>query len=321
MPTTRVRTYSGTMSHVFTAKKALTRLLALGAAAAILGSLAACSTTTAAPSTDTQPETKQATPAEAETDSEFCQAMDGIENDLALLKMSAAPGDPEKFAAQTAIAAERFSSVAPPDSIAGSWSYLGDFFSMANEALEGVDVTNEADLEEALNFDGEDAFAMVIQLPGQSEAVGLFVQETCGLDLGIVPPAMANVCDAFDQSDLDSIFTAGIPEGENRPWGDGVVECYWEDDQGNEVGAVVGPAERLKSEILQNVETVDSVKVDGVTIQVFDGAVGPLRAAGGRTAMAQVADTGVMVSVRTGDSSVEAEKAVALVSLVSSKLS
>lgn len=302
-----------------TAHAVMRRSLTVGLAAALLASVSACGAQDTASQAEGQGGS-QGSPATGEQlGDDFCDAVQGIEHDLAMLDMTDWGDDPQAFVAQISTAAERFSGSEPPEPIAASWELLGEFFTMADDALQGVEVTGEDDLRQALRFEDEEAFAMVIQFPGHAETVGVFVQENCGVDLGIVPPAIANVCDALDPIHLGSVFDA-VPEGEHRRWGEGVVECFWNDEQGNEVGVVVGPAASIRPDLLDGQNPIDHVQVDDGSIEVYDGALGPLRAAAGRTAAIDVEGSTVMASVRTGDAPAEAMKAIALADLVSIEL-
>lgn len=245
----------------------------------------------------------------------FCESVDGIERDLALANLTEIE-DPAEYPDRVSSAAERFASVEPPAEIASSWQRVSDFFTTTDEALRDVEVRTEEDLEQALSLEGEEAFGMVLTLPGQAEAVGLYVQETCQVDLGIAAPAVADVCAAVDAAHLQSVFDNGVPEGEHRPWGNGTVECMWSDGD-REVGVVVMPAQAMRSDLLDGMSPLESVAMGGeAPIDVYDGAFGPLRAAGGRTAATVVGDTGVLASVRSGDPRAEADKAIALVGLL-----
>ena len=325
------------MVRFVSARTATSRAVVSGIAVALVASLTACGgadgttekgdtensatedATTGEDSTpvaDGEPESATSSPAGQAPDDEVCAALEGIEDDLAILQSDLSTDDPQAFVAQVSVAAERFAATEPPAPVAPSWEALADFFTMTDEALQGVEITTEDDLTEALRFDDEQAFAMVIQFPGHAEAVGAYLQETCDIDLGIVPPAIADVCDALDPAHLGSVFDA-VPAGENRRWGHGVVECFWADDSGNEVGVVVGPTEALRRDLLDDQEPVDYVETGGSTVEVYDGALGPLRSAAGRTAATDVKESTVMASVRTGDATAEQLKAIALADLVS----
>src|SRR5690606_28802918 len=121
------------------------------------------------PVADGEPESATPSPAGQAADDEVCAAGEGIEDDLAILQSDLSTDDPQAFVAQVSVAAERFAATEPPAPVAASWEALADFFTMTEEALQGVDITTEDDLTEALRFDDEQAFAMVIQLPGSSE--------------------------------------------------------------------------------------------------------------------------------------------------------
>lgn len=312
----------------------LPRATGVCAALALLGLLgSACSDsgTQAGGTTETQTETGDETQtetgdeAQAETGGEstasgFCSHIDGIGAELALVNMTETE-DAAAVPDLVSSAAERFSTVEPPEQIRQSWQRVGEFFMLADEALAGVDVNSAADIEDALQFEGEEDFAMVLTLPGQMELVGAFVQEECGVDLGITAPVVTDVCSLVDTVHLTSVFPNGtVPEGENMPWGQGSVECTWDDSDGHEVGIVVLPASTMESDLLSGQEPIETSNFDDIEIGVYDGAIGPFRAASGRTAAAVIDDTGVMVSVSGEDSNAEANKAIALVGLVAAEL-
>jgi len=280
----------------------------MGLLALMLGAATACGSSASSPDGKS--------PTEAGPDAQFCRTVDGIEADLELLDLARWDEEAQRFASQVATASERFSTTKAPESIAEAWDSLRDFFAMTDQALEGVDVTKADELRQALRFDGDDAFAMMLRLPGEAETVGLFIQDACEVDLGIEPPAITNVCETLDPTHLGSVFDGSVPDGEHRNWGVGVVECFWDDGDGKEIGVVVGPAESMRDDVLQNATVVDQIKTADGTIEVYDGALGPLRAAAGRTAAIEAKGTAVVASARTGDTSAEAQKAVALVELV-----
>lgn len=320
------------ISRTTISRRTVARSLTWGVAIVLVGAAAGCgteeptrTTTTDQSQSPTEPGSDPtadpaAADSDASTDDDFCANVDGIADDLDLLIATEAD-DPAQFPEQIAAAADRFSRIEPPEQIAASWQALGDMFAMTDEALEGVEVTSEDDIEQALSFDDDEAaFAMVIQLPGNVDSVGVFVQDACGVDLGFEPPAIANVCDVMDPVHLESVFEAAVPEGEHRPWGGGTVECMWDDEQGNEVGVVVLPAEAMHRDLLHDKDAMETVAFDDATIEVYDGAFGPLRGAGGRTAVLVVDDTGVLASVRGGDDAAAAQKAIALVGMVATEL-
>lgn len=295
----------------------------LAAAAVLLLPLAGCGTDEDPRADDQSGSSGSPSPVAAGEDAggEFCEAVAGIGDDLSVSDLTADwKADPQEYVTKLSTAAQRFSTVEPPESIAASWQALGEFFSMADTALAGVDATSAEAVEQALKFDDEDAFAMVLMLPGQAETVGAFVQDECGVDLGIEAPVVANVCDALDPSHLGSVFGDAVPAGENRRWGNGVVECMWDDRDGTEVGIVIGPADALRPDLLQGQGPIDVVQTGDAPIDVYDGALGPLRAASGRTAVTEVGGTAVLASVRTGDMDADSLKAIALAGLVADDL-
>jgi hypothetical protein len=296
--------------------------LALTAATVLMLPSAGCGTDEESRAGDRSGANGSSSPAAGEASGgEFCKAVAGIEDDLSVLDLTAGwKADPQGYVKRLSTAAERFSTVEPPAPIVQPWRALGKFFSMANTALDGVDATRPEAIEQALKFNDEEAFSMVLLLPGQGETVGAFVQEKCGVDLGIKSPAVANVCDALDPSHLGSVFGDAVPTGENRRWGKGVVECVWDDRDGTEVGIVVGPADALRPDLLQGKEPIDTVRTGGAATDVYDGALGPLRAASGRTAVTEVGGTAVLASVRTGDMNADGSKAVALAGLMAKVL-
>lgn len=77
------------------------------------------------------------------------------------------------------------------------------------------------------------------------------------------------------------------------------------------------PDEALRRDLLDGQDPVDYVETGGSTVEVYDGALGPLRSAAGRTAATDVKESTVMASVRTGDATAEQLKAIALADLVS----
>lgn len=322
MPDRRWAPNLAPMKKLMLTRTSVARSLSVCAAVVLLGSVAACGGGEPTEEPDSGPEASAASaPSSTEGDAAggFCEQVDGIGEDLALLKLDEMD-DPAGFPGRVSQAAARFAGVEPPEQIAESWQRVGDFLALADEALRDVEVTNEADIEQALNLEGEAAFAMVLLLPGQVEAVGVYVQETCQVDLGITPPAIGDVCAVLDPVHLQSVFDGGVPEGENRRWGEGTVECTWDDGDDHQVGVVVMPAGAMNRDLLDGASQVDTVQMDGSAIDVYDGAFGPFRAAGGRTAATVVGDTGVLASVRTGDAQAEALKAVALVGLVATDL-
>lgn len=305
------------MNRLMLTRTYVARSLPVCAAALLVGAIAACGDDEPTGGPEAPPESNAPSPAGGGSGGEFCDSVDGIGDDLALLELTQID-DPAQFPDRVSRAAERFTGTEPPAPIAASWRHVSDFFTTADEALRDVEVTTEEDIEQALNLEGEESFAMVLMLPGQAETVGLYVQDECQVDLGITPPAVDNVCAAVDVAHLQSVFDGDVPEGEHRPWGDGTVECMWDDGNDREVGVVVMPADAMRSDLLDGMSPLEgeSVQMGSGTIDVYDGAFGPLRAASGRTAATVVGETGVLASVRTGDTSAEAQKAVALVGLV-----
>lgn len=277
------------------------------------------SSTTAALPTDTStPPVTSPTPAQA---TGFCDDMAGIDADLAIANFSMDwTSSPQGYIEAVNTAAERFSTVAAPPDVEDEWTTVREFFAMAATALDGVDPSDGAALEAALRFNDDEAFVLVIQAPGLSEAVGVYVQEECGMDLGLQAPAISNVCEALDPSHLSSVFGDTLPRGDNRRWGEGVVECVWDDGASAEVGIVVGPLVATLPELVQGQEPIDTVDGGDISIDVYDGALGPLRSASGRTAVTDNGATAVITSVRTGDDQADALKAVALVGLMADLL-
>ncbi len=251
----------------------------------------------------------------------ICDEAESIGHDLALVDFAADwTNDPQGYVDGMTAAMDRFAAIEPPAAVADSWATLDAFFSMAGSALVGVDATDPTAVEDALRFEGEDAFTMVLVLPGQVETVGVFLQDECGIDLGIEPPVIANVCETLDPAHLDSVFETSTPRGDHRRWGMGVVECMWDDRDGTEVGIVVGPGAVIRADVLQGQAPIDTVAFDGGSIDIHEGALGPLRAASGRTAVTDVGATAVLASVRSGDVDADTLKAIALVGLVADDL-
>src|SRR5690625_4371915 len=221
------------MSRLIAPARTLRSAFILGASLTLVAGTAGCASQPPAGS-DSQPTT---TPTTTELQPEesgdaFCADVAGIGEDLAVADLSADwTLDPQGYVNATVTAAERFASVETPGGIADAWDFLGEFFAMAASALEGVDSTDATAIEEALRFDDEDAFTMVLRLPGHAEPVGVFVQDECGIDLGIKPPVITNVCEAVDPIHLDSVFGESTIQSENRRWGQGVVECMWDDGE------------------------------------------------------------------------------------------
>lgn len=270
---------------------------------------------------DNEPDPPDADTYSGETaTSGFCADVDGIGEELLVANYTNdGSSDPQGFVDTVAAGAQRFASVEPPTAIAGSWAVVADFFSTTHSHLDGVDVTQPNAVKDALTFDSDepDAFAMVIQTPGHSDMVALFVQQECGVDLGVDPPPLANVCDAIDASHLETAFDGAVPSGDNRPWSDGVVECIWSgaDELGSpiEVGVVVGPLPAVLPDLLQGQEPLEVEELAGTTIDMFDGALGPLRSAEGVTTATDDGRTAVLVSVATTDTATARSTAIALV--------
>lgn len=290
-----------------------------GAAVVLALSVAGCGSQE--PAETGTPPSSGGSPSATTVSGGFCDSVARIGDDLTLADLTADwRSDPQGYVDGLAAAAERFSSVEAPEAIAASWEALGEFFTMADTALDGVDATDPEAIEDALRSDDESVFAMVLMLPGQAETVGGFVQDECGVDLGVASPAIADVCDALDPAHLESVFGGTVPDGENRRWGQGVVECVWNDRDGTEVGIVVGPVEVVRPDLLQRQDPIDTVQGGDRTIDVYDGALGPLRSASGRTAATDGNGTAVLASVRTGDMDADALKAIALVGLIADEL-
>src|SRR5690606_25605796 len=121
----------------------------------------------------------------SEGDGGFCGAVGTDFADFSVESVMGDVADPAAYPARIATYAEVFRTVEPPEQIRPSWQMTGDFLIQVDERLDGVDVQTQEQLEEALRFDGEEAFTTVIQLPGQIETIGLYLQDECGLDLGI----------------------------------------------------------------------------------------------------------------------------------------
>lgn len=328
------RTYGHTMRSPFSRHQHQPRGWAGTAALVLLVLVAGCSsgaaplpsklpeisssTTAALPTDPSAPPVTSPTPAGA---TGFCDDMVGIDADLSIANFSMDwTSNPQGYIEAVNTAAERFSTVPAPPDIVDEWATVDEFFAMAAAALDGVDPNESGAIEDALRFNDDQAFVLVIQVPGLSEAVGVYVQEECGVDLGVEVPAISNVCEALDPSHLSSVFGDTLPRGDNRRWGEGVVECVWDDGAHAEVGIVVGPLVATLPELVQGQEPIDAVHVDDATIDVYDGALGPLRSAAGRTAVTDNGVTAVITSVRTGDVEADALKAVALVGLMADLL-
>lgn len=307
------------MAPLFSARSALRRSVIWGVATALALSVVGCGSPE--PAETGTPLSSGGSPSAMTGGGGFCDSVVGIGEDLALADLTADwKSDPQGYVDGLAAAAVRFSSAKAPEAIAVPWEALSEFFTMTDAALEGVDATDPESIKDALRSDDESAFAMVLLLPGQTEMVGAFVQDECGVDLGIATPAIADVCSALDPVHLESVFEGAVPDGENRRWGQGVVECVWDDRGGVEVGIVVGPVDVVRPDLLQGQEPIDAVQGGDSPIDVYDGALGPLRAASGRTAATDVNGTAVLASVRTGGMDADALKAIALAGLISDQL-
>lgn len=267
---------------------------------------------------DAETETDQADP-----DVAFCEAMAGIEDEYWVFDFEQL-GDPVAYPGAVASLRERLAAVSPPEEISTAWSVASSFLELVDDALEGVEVVDAESLTEALSTATEDTpedFALLLTITGHKDVVGGYIQDTCGIDLQIIPPVVADACTLVAAEHLGSVFPGGVPEPERSPWGEGLVECYWDGDDDHQVGVVVGPAETVEADLLQG-EPIDGAVIDVGTVDVYEGAFGPARAAsGGRSAAISVSDVGVLVSVRNGgDSQAEANKAIALVTLVVQEL-
>lgn len=296
------------------------RTVSVCAAVLIAGSVAACGGEEGTGEPGSQPEPSASSVADSDPANAFCEGVVGIEDDLALLELTEFD-DPAGVPDRVSDAAERFATIEPPEQIAASWQHVSDVLALMDESLSDVEVQTQEDIDDALAMEGEQAFTMVLRLPGQVESVGVYVQDTCQVDLGIVPPAIADVCATVDVAHLDSVFDGDVPEGENRRWGAGAVECVWDDRDDREVGIVVMPAAAMHDDLLTDLTPLDSVQLENSTIDVYDGAFGLLRAAAGHTAATVVGDTGVLASVRSGDAQAESQKAIAIAGLVADELS
>lgn len=65
-------------------------------------------------------------------------------------------------------------------------------------------------------------------------------------------------------------------------------------------------------DLIQHQEPFDTVTTDGTAINIYEGALGPLRSADGRTASIEVDDIAVLASVGGSDHDAGQLKAVAL---------
>lgn len=257
---------------------------------------------------------------EISTDAEssaFCAEADNIASDLEIGIMTEIE-DPTAFPSRMAAASERFSTIDPPAAIAEPWQALSRLFAFAAEGLEGKDIQNEDQVRDALSSNSEEMFALVLLTPGAIEAVGVQLQRDCAMDLGYPEPAIEDACAAIDAPILEAIFGGPPPEGSPMRWSGGTTECSWESAD-IEVGLVIGSASMLRTDVLTDMAPLETVSADQV-VEIYDGALGPFRFAAGRTALSEVGDVGVLVSVRTGDAHVEAEHAVAVASAVAGEV-
>lgn len=313
----------------------LRRALALSAAVIVGLSASGCGGPDAGESGSTSIESPSANPGETSSQSEsatvgasidtgetsppvgFCAQIEGIDIDLTYADLSAEwQSDPQGFVDGVGAAAGRFGSADPPEAISEAWKFLTEFFTMVAQALEGVDGADADAVQDALRLEGDEAFAMIFLLPGEVETVGMFVQEECGIDVGLTPPLVEDVCDLFDAAALGSVFPDEVPEGEERTWGHGVVECLWDDRQRTEVGVVFGPEATVLPDLVHGQEPTATIETDLGPLAVYDGAVGPLRAASGRTVAASVEETALLVSVRSGEAMADQDHATDLVRMI-----
>lgn len=249
--------------------------------------------------------------------SSLCALTDDLAGDIELVSMDEID-DPGSFPARVAAAAERFDATEPPEGIDKEWTMVSQLFTLVDGALEGKEIGSEDDLREALSMEGEEAFFLVLAAPGSAEAIGVHLQQECGADLGFPEPALADACGAIDAAHLGSVFDGAAPEGERMRWAGGITECSWKDGD-VEVALTVGPAKILHDDVLRDVTPIDTVNADP-PVEVYDGALGPFRFASGRTAIGEVNETGVLVSIRAGDHQAEINTAVELVGLVAGEL-
>lgn len=288
---------------------------ALAGLAACLLAVTAIGCTAAEETTEPRPEATEL-PDSSETEATgICAHVDDLAGDLELA-IADEISDPASAPERYATASERFSTIDPPTDLGREWGALSDLFAMASEALAGQDIQTEEDLSNALSLgNDEDTFFLVIMTPGAADAVGVHLQRECGSDLGYTEPAIDDPCATIDAGTLEAAL-GGAPDGERIAWAGGVRECVW--TQGDsEAALVVGPADALRSDVLADVSELETV---GGGIIMYDGAVGPFRAGGGRTAFMDVSDTGVLASAATGDDAADRDHAAQIVTEAAGQL-
>ncbi|GAA5150347.1 hypothetical protein GCM10025768_15050 [Microbacterium pseudoresistens] len=284
------------------------RLAGIGIAAALSAALAACATPAAPDAAGPASEEPPNTPASVADG--LCAHADEVAKLITTANLNEV-ADPSAVPQRVADAVALFDEVEPPDEIAEAWGRVGQLFTMLDEALEGKTITSADDLRTVLPQDDPEAFALVLLVPGQAEIVGLHLQDECGVELGLSTPAVADACSVIDPLQLGSVFPSGAPAGKPVRWPNATVECTWSGDE-NEVGVVFGPGEALIAETFRDMAPVETVAGDPEVL-VYDGALGPLRFRGGRTAVVQKEVAAVLVSVAAGgDRRAEADKAIAL---------
>lgn len=247
----------------------------------------------------------------------FCAAGEDIASTLDIVSTDSI-ADPAAYRERMMSSAELFTTVEPPANVEREWGAVSELLTLSADALADAEVATEDDVRDALSSDSEDAFFLVLTAPGFMEAIGVELQRECGLDLGLTEPAFDDACIAVDPMHLSSAFAGEVPEGESMRWAGATSDCTWDDGE-NSVGLTVSAAE-VSGQILGEAALLDTVAADGVDVEVYDGAVGPFRASGGRTAVATVGETVVHASVRTGDRDAEQLKAIALAALVAQEL-
>ena len=243
---------------------------------------------------------------------DFCASTEGLGE--ALLVLADEESDPSDGKLAIKTAKKILTEVPAPEPIAMQWGFLLGATELFEQAYAEVDV----EAGEKLQLDDE-AFATVLFLPGGVETVGVYLQQECAIELGLIAPAITDVCAAVDTALLESIFST-VPTGESLRWGASTVECTWKTDD-LAVGAVVGSESFVMDDVLQRAAPVDQVQTDGYTIDMHDGALGPVRVnTRGSTAVTVVGDWAVMASVASGDNATDAAKAVELVALLAAAL-
>lgn len=290
-----------------------TRMSSGVALVALLALLTGCATTSGNGDQHTQDDPASTASSEEGTASqadEFCAATDQLgQSLLATMDQNA---DPSVAAEAVSTAKQILTEVSAPAAIAEPWEFLTGAMTLFEEAFARTE-DGSADL------DGEEGFATVLLLPGGVEAVGVYLQQECGVDLGITEPVIADVCAAVDAASLGSVFDT-VPAGVPQRWGGATVECRWEADE-RSVGAMVGSVTTVADEILQGAEPVEQVQMDGYTIDAYTGSLGVFRFdTRGNTAAAVVGDWAVMVSVDSGDDAADKNKAIALAGMLADAL-